>query len=237
MLTSKDLHYVDIRILKEKWSEERGQGVNTLQCVDWAFAGKSRTKKDAQTGDGPGSRSHTVWDHWIDSKGREGRSDEGDMTVQEDGTVLEEGVSLGPDGKEQKYEELWKDLPVDPLGKKHNRYSIVLHAEDSEQKLKGLVIKIGGWCQGIMKMDGRLTVERWQLKPKYGDASESPENAVEESTRTRNDWVRTFKVGTEILACEDICAHTYGKLGTNTTKLYGEKDNKTEWRVIEEYYW
>ena len=229
---------MDVRILKQKWTEEREKEIKSLECIDWAFAGKCRTKKDPNAGDGPGSRSHTVWDHWIDSKGNEAGSDQGDMTVQEDGTVLEEGVNVKADGEEQKYEELWKDIQVDPLGKKHNRHSIVLRAEDSEQEMKGLVIKIGGWCQGIMKRAGELTVERWQLKPKLGVESELiKENGIEESTRTRNDWVRTFKVGTETLACGRVCGHTDGKLGMNATKMYGEKDNEIEWRVVEEYYW
>ena len=222
--------------MKQKWTEEKRKDVKSLECVDWAFAGKCRTKKDANTGDGAGSRSHTVWDHWIDSKGDEADPDEGDMTSQEDGTVLEEGINIKADGQEQKYEELWKDLPVDPLGKKQNRHSIVLRAEDSEQKMKGLVVKIGGWCQGIMMKSDELTVERWQLKPKpEGDTENLDE--IEESTRTRNDWVRTFKVGTETLACGRVCEHTDGKLGMNVTKMYGERDNKIEWRVIEEYYW
>lgn len=238
MLTSKDLYYVDVRILKQKWLEEKGQEIQSLESVDWAFAGKSRTKKDANTGEGPGARSHTVWNHWIDSKNSEGGSDEGDMIVLDDGTVLEEGINIGPDGREQKYEELWKDLPVDPLGKKHNRHSIVLRAEDEEQKLKGLVIKIGGWCQGVLKRDGQLTVERWELRPKDGnETSQSQENQMAESTRTRNDWIMVFKVGDEVLACKDVCANTEGKLGMNTRKKYGRKHNENEWRVIEEYYW
>lgn len=238
VLTSKDLHYVDLRILKIRWLEEGVKEMQSPQCVQWAFAGKSRTKKDAKTGDGPGSRSHTVWDHWIDSEGNEGGTDEGDMTVLDDGTVLEEGVTLNSDGTEQKYEELWRDLPVDPLGKKQNRYSIVLRAENEEQYLKGLVIKIGAWCQGILKKNGQFTIERWQLKPKHEDEnSQVQANDVEESTRTRNDWVRTFKMGTEVLACKDVCEYTTGKLGMNATKLYGERDNEIEWRVIEEYYW
>ena len=239
VLTSKDLHYVDIRIFKQKWlEEEQRKDTQTSECVEWAFAGTSRTKKDAKTGDGAGSRSHTVWDHWIDSKGGEGGSDEGDMTLLEDGNVLEEGVNKLPDGTEQKYEELWKDLPVDPLGKKHNRHSIVLRAENEDQVLKGLVIKIGAWCQGILKKDGQLTVERWQLKPKSEDEHGRDSGAeVEESTRTRNDWVRVFKVGTEVLACKDVCENTAGKLGMNASKFYGERENKIEWKVIEEYYW
>lgn len=184
-------------------------------------------------------RSHTVWDHWIDSRGGEGESDEGDMIVLEDGNVLEEGTNLAADGStEQKYEELWRDLPIDPLGKKNNRHSIVLRAENKDEDMKGLVIKIGAWCQGILKKDGELTIERWQLKPKGEDGSdEGPQNEAQEATRTRNNWVRVFKVGKEILACRDVCRNTDGKLGMNKIKKYGEKHYEIEWKVIEEYYW
>ena len=226
---------MDIRILKEKLLAEEGKDTNTIACVDWAFAGRSRTTKDPTSGDGVGARSHTVWDHWIDSKGDDVPSDEGDMTVLEDGTVLEEGLNVHPKtGKETRYEELWRDIPVDLLGKKQSKHSIALRAEDPEQNIKGLVIKIGGWCQGIMHKDGKLTIERWQRKPELDDeADETYKINWDDPLRTRNNFVRTFKIGAERLYCREACGNTNGKIGMNRTQTY----HGIEWRVIEEYYW
>lgn len=212
----------------------------SLDCIDWAFAGKCRSQKDPTTGRGLGSRSHTVWDHWIDSKGDEEVSNEADMTIQYDLTVLEEGMTVTADGKEQRYEELWEELYIEPLGKKQNRHCIVLRADNMELKMKGLVIKIGGWCQGIMKKGDELTVERWQLKPSKPDDDEKASEIKtidDDPSRTRNNWVRTFKFGPETLACRDVCENADGKLGSTIVHLYGDKENLIEWRIIEEYYW
>ena len=159
------------------------------------------------------------------------------MTVLEDGTVLEEGWNVKEGGEKEKYEELWKDLPIEAAGRKGNKQCVVLKAEGEGGK--GLVVKIGGWCQGILRGKGGLTVERWESKPKVeGEAK----GGVEEETRTRNDWVRTFKAGKGVLPCGDVCAHTDGKLGLNHKKVYGEGDyadykDGLEWKVVEEYYW
>ena len=179
---------------------------------------------------------HNVWDHWIDSKSDEPESDEGDMTVQEDGTVLEEGINEdAASGSKEHYEELWEDLPVEPFGEQQNRSSVVLKADSSEDQVKGLVLKIGGWCQGILKNNRGLTVERWRRQPP-NDSMDGTALPVEEeeSTRTRNDWVRVFRVGNGTLPCESLCSYTDGRFGYN----HPIKDSSdVSWRVIEEYYY
>ena len=164
------------------------------------------------------------------------------MTIQYDLTVLEEGITVTADGKEQKYEELWEELYIEPLAKKQNRHCIVLRADNMELKMMGLVIKIGGWCQGIMKKGDELTVERWQLKPPKPDDDDDDKASEiktidDPSSRTRNNWVRTFKLGPETLACRDVCENADGKLGPTIVNLYGDKEKLIEWRIIEEYYW
>lgn len=229
---------MDVRILREELAQEKGKEINTAACLQWAFGGKSRTSRAANKEKGAGGRetSHTVWDHWIDSKSNDPETDEGDMTLQEDGTVLEEGVNLDPvTGAKIRYEELWRDLPVESFGKKNNRSSMVLRAEDLERNAKGLVVKVGGWCQGFMKVEDSLTIERWQWKPKGQTAVGAAMLEGVESTRTRNDWIRVFKIGTEILPCRYVLERTEGRSGSNLP--YKNHEDAIEWRVIEEYYW
>lgn len=234
-MTSKDSHFVDVRILRDKYEEEKGNDIQTKACLDWAFAGKSRITKEINRDAGKLKSWHNVWDHWIDSKSNDPESDEADMTLQEDGTTLEEGVNVDAvSGAETKYEELWKDLPVDPIGKKQKRSSIVLKADDSEIKVEGMVVKVGGWCQGMLKIGDKLTIERWQRRPVDQHEDEEEDDNVGESTRTRNDWVRVFRLGTATLPCKEICSRTTGKNGTNITM---KDDQQIEWRVIEEYYY
>ena len=229
VLTSKDSHFVDVRILLEPYKLEKGMASNTEACLQWAFAGKSRMTAEKKNEKGDTIFWHNVWDHWIDSKSNKPEIDEGEMTVQKDGTVLEEGVNVNAaTGAVEHYEELWDDLPVEAIGKKQNRSSIVVKADHPNENMKGLVIKVGGWCQGIAKHGDELTVQRWRRQP------QNESGHGDESTMTRNDWVRVFNLGTGVLPCMEICSNTTGKLGYNSVM----KDKcDVEWRVIEEYYY
>ncbi|KAK4694601.1 hypothetical protein P7C71_g3004, partial [Lecanoromycetidae sp. Uapishka_2] len=247
VLTSKDSYFVDVRLFKDKLEEERGKDENTEACIQWAFAGRSHATPQGARKDGMIQLSHTVWDHWIDSKSNDPDKDEGDMWVQKNGDVLERGKNSNPEtGEEIEYEELWHDLEVESMGKKHNHSSVVMRAENSEKNLKGMVVKVGGWCQGIMKVGDELTVERWEHK--LGSVSDNQQEAVRvqqnggwrtEKGRTRNDWIRTFKLGKGFLPCKDIVEETSGKLGLNhVVKDHPNYwESATEWRVLEEYHW
>lgn len=244
VLTSKDCYFVDVRILKDKYEEEKSKEENTEACIQWAFAGRSYTVTKGTKKDGMTQSSHTVWDHWIDSKSNSPDTDEGDMFVQDSGDVLERGKQKNPDtGEETEYEELWHDLEVASMGKKHNHSSVVMRAEEPEKNLKGMVVKVGGWCQGIVKVGDELTVERWEHKP--GSISDDEREVLRriglstELGKTRNEWIRTFKFGKGFLPCEYIVGGTSGKLGLNFV-LKQDPDywgKEIEWRVLEEYYW
>ncbi|KAL6718465.1 hypothetical protein ACLMJK_004556 [Lecanora helva] len=241
VLTSKDSYYVDIRILLETYEKERDLDTSTTACVDWAFAGKCRSEPQGARENGMIKLSHTIWDHWIDSRSDDPGVDEGDMWVQRDGDILERGKQKHPDtGEEIEYEELWHDLEVIPLGKKNNRSSLVIRAEDSEKGARGLAVKVGGFCQAILKTQDGLTIERWEHKSADFFESEAPVRGHGDSTRTHNDWIRTFRFGKGKLPCEKMCANTLGKIGLN--RIFGERVDSDcypdlAWRVVEEYYW
>lgn len=179
--------------------------------------------------------SHTVWDHWIDSRSNTPGSDEGDMWVQPNGDILEKGKSSDPvTGEEIEYEELWHDLHVEAFGKKDNRSSLVMKAHEPERNIRGMAIKIGGWCEGILKVEDELTVERWEWKPTECDSNVACTESSKEEERTRNDWIRTIKIGQGTLPCKEICSRSYGKFGLNAVL---KSTTDIDWKVAEEYYW
>ena len=229
-----------MRILKEKREEEKSKDTNTRECIDWAFAGRSRTTPHGARKDGMIQLSHTVWDHWIDSKSDNPGPDEGDMLVQEDGDVVERGMQKHPlTGQDTEYEELWHDLEVEAFGKKQNRSTLVMRVEDTERNIRGLAIKVGGYCQGILKTEGSLTIERWECKADTSDGGREDVSAWHHSQegRTRNGWFRTFRFGEENLPCITMCGHTSGKFGLNTTRTDSKDELELDWKVLEEYYW
>lgn len=66
-------------------------------------------------------------------------------------------------GGEYSYEELWTDLPLDTADSgKGARECVALQARGLETPRGGMIIKIGGWCQGILKNEYGVAVERWQ---------------------------------------------------------------------------
>ena len=235
MLTSKDAYFVDLRISLESYQQEKDKSIISKDCLQWAFAGKSRTARAKKNDKGDTVFWHGIWDHWIDSRTDDPEGDEGDMTVQEDGTVLEEGANTNTiTGTTERYEELWEDLRVDQIGQKGNKSSIVLRADDPVKNIRGLLVKVGGWCQGIVKDDGNLTVERWRRQLKADSEGDCSAMELDESTRTPNDWVRLFKIGSGIIPTDAVISETKGRLGLHA-QLKTRDD--TVWNVIEEYYY
>ncbi len=163
------------------------------------------------------------------------------MWVQYNGDILEKGKNTDPvTGEETEYEELWHDLQVEVFGKKHNRSSLVMRADEPGRNIKGLAIKIGGWCEGILKVGDALTIERWEGKATDCASDVASTEGSKEEERTRNDWTRTFRIGKDTLPCKILCERTWGKFGLNavlksTTDIDWKSD--IEWKVVEEYYW
>lgn len=177
------------------------------------------------------------------------------MTLQGDGSVLEEGFNITETGAKQgmclgenssklilslrsmhsnarslpDYEELWVDLPVEPLGTKGNKHSYVVRADDENKNCIGLVVKIGTHCQGMLKTAGRFTIERWQRIPSPNGEDTNP--AV---VRKKSNWVQKYRLGDASLPCKMICDRTDGKMGS---KFSLDQGDGIDWRLVEEYYY
>lgn len=116
------------------------------------------------------------------------------MFPQPDGVhTLEVGQMVNPEtGKLTRYEESWVDLKVavTEVGGEGKRWSVVLGLEDEVNGVKGMVVRVGQWCQGIIKARGEVAVERWEW--------------VVETTATggsKGDWKRVVRLGRLFLPC------------------------------------
>lgn len=174
--------------------------------IEWAFAGKTRSREINKPGGNGGPYKHSVWEHWIDSKSTTTTTtpepDEADLYTLPNGDVLERGKQSLPTiaaGKEFEYEELWSNVEVQAIpGERMDleeegrskKVSVVIRAEDQEGKVVGLVVRIGGWVQGVMRnKDGSLGVERWCWK------------GVEEEGKEGMGWRCVVQIGDGMMPC------------------------------------
>ena len=230
VLTSAESRFVDIRLLNPtpgSYSERHPECKCTTSCIqaynakdfftdplhssqiDWAFAGTSSSEIRV---DANGAQTvHSTWRHWVDSRfpTAEDVKDEGDMFPLADGRTLENGSMINPaTGRMTDYEECWKD--VDPLAneKGAGKVCTVLQIHDDAHKVRGMVFRVGQFCQGILRVGEGLSLERWQWEESGG-------------------WKRQARVGDQWIPCGVILEGERLKMGGEVT--YGD----FVWRVVE----
>lgn len=185
VLTSPRSSYVDVRFLKCFISRPDGAKLymSGFSGLQWAFAGTSESSVDDD------GRRFSTWHHWIDSNSDDPAVDRGEMITQENGRVLEQGTMVDPNtGKEESYEELWEEVPTEKLSSGNNaRVCMVLRTEDQEKMSRGMVIRLGDYCQGILKSQGRVIVQRWKWNfSNRADGSGSWRNVLTIGTNSKN---------------------------------------------------
>ena len=118
--------------------------------------------------------------------------------------VLERGKMRHPEsGEIREYEEAWKDPPV--LAVDGRCASIVLETKPNASGAKGMVVRVGQFCQGICRVGAVVVVERWawtenggwELSARIGDGTDLPCDvtwdgglaAGDECTRNGVSWI------------------------------------------------
>lgn len=219
--------------------------------LEWAFAGRSR-KEDAKPGPGEQKPAHAVWEHWVDSNSDDPATDEGDMWTQLNGDVLEQGQSVEPGtGVVTAYEELWRDLAVEIVGQERAFASVVLRTQDNRVGARGMVVRVGGWCQGILKVGNDLTIERWQWVSSTSklsrDAAQGNSNMDENAATPRSgtaledplliekpgqgDWQRVVRLGSHFVPCAV-------SFNPALIEMHGVVEvGDAKWEMIEKYHW
>nr|POF03869.1 hypothetical protein CFP56_21625 [Quercus suber] len=204
VLTSSDNYFVDVRIFKAsekqgKATSERDGDVLPAQRLEWAFAGTS-TSEWRNDHDG-GQIVHCTWKHFVDSKHSDatGVIDEGDMFPQSPphaDRTLERGRMVDPTtGRMTDYEEVWTDVVASKtLGGKGTVTVVVLRLCDENAKAKGMVVRVGQFVQGVVRVQEEFACERWEWEESQG-------------------WKRKARVGDLFLPCGaaiEACKITLG---------------------------
>lgn len=185
--------------------------------LEWAFAG---TAENAGSVSGGGTRR--VWKHWVDSRKKDatGATDEGIMTPYQgeggDGEELEleTGRMVNPaTGQEQDYEELWAEVPNEPAGNPSSKLCVVMVAQHSKSGTPtGLVIRLGRYCQGVLRVGDKFVVERWLWSVQAGT------------------WKRVVRIGDGEIPCS-LCCNEGGKLSVGNE--FKPAEGGFHWRVEE----
>ncbi|OAL39354.1 hypothetical protein AYO20_01224 [Fonsecaea nubica] len=175
VLTSTQSSFIDIRFpVKRQLSRPI-----TSDPSFWAFSGTSHTTFspfEGETVSMPYS-AHSLWKHDVDSKGL-GIVDEGDLFLLPNGDCMEVGMMQNPrTGNVEMYKEYWTGPPagVSSAGAEPGCCVVAkTHVSSNDQKgqdAAGIVIRVGNYCQGIMRQGtgeqgqseegNAVLVERW----------------------------------------------------------------------------
>ncbi|WXC61402.1 hypothetical protein SNK03_007277 [Fusarium graminearum] len=206
VITSPRLkRFVDLRILLPDNGSTDQNDILPFSRLDWAIAG---TTVSTQKPDPSGAlTSYSTFIQWISS--RELGNDAGFMYPQPgEDLTLEKGSMVNPDtGIDTAYEELWHDATPTAVPGEPDVRALVLQTEDEEKGVRGCVVRLGRYAQGLIRVGEEIALERWEW--------------------TEGGWKRTVRMGDEELPIEKI-------LGEETLD---EDDNVDvsgrTWKVIE----
>ncbi|KAF1942781.1 hypothetical protein EJ02DRAFT_375208 [Clathrospora elynae] len=203
VLTSPNKTFVDIRLYKPF---DVGAAAHPLpnqaepQRLEWAFSGTSSSRPTTITLPQHGKSakklkeerwanvSHATWTHWLDSRYAVGTLvfpvDEGDLYPIAPGLTLEVGSAYHPAlGAVKTHEEMWRDVDAVATNKTGSMMCVVLRVQADAAGVRGVVVRVGQYCQGIVMMGESTTVERWEW------------------VKGEDGWKRTARVGGLFLPC------------------------------------
>lgn len=220
VLTSPNNTFVDIRLFKPIHPSSTDDLPNKSEPgrLEWAFAGTSTSSPIALEPAGwEGKTSHSAWTHWLDSRYSVGHpdipTDQGDMFTIDNALTLEVGFAFHPAlGRVSGHEELWRDVPVQSTPDltptttstttpphPAQKTSVTLRLFDaSAPHIRGLVVRVGQYCQGIVMQGREVTIERWE----FVGATEGTLEAQSEVQRDEEwGWRRTARIGDLYVPC------------------------------------
>lgn len=128
---------------------------------EWAFAGEKMHLEDGRC----------QWSHLVDSratdKGTAAMPDVGQCQTLPNGDELESGEMINPtSGKLEAYQEVWRDEVV-PAGSWVTVLQLRRVASEGPEgdgdDVRGIFIRIGFWCQGVLRAAHGVVAARWQF--------------------------------------------------------------------------
>ncbi|KAF2191402.1 hypothetical protein K469DRAFT_458952, partial [Zopfia rhizophila CBS 207.26] len=195
VLTSPSQIFIDIRILKPIFSSDEllPNTGGPAYRLEWGFAGRS-TSAPIPRQETKGVK-HSIWEHWVDSRWSIGSPeipvDEGDLYPISSTQTLEFGTMFNPTVSAiHNYEEMWSDIEVQRCGTETKKWCVVLMVNDAANGVRGMVIRLGQYCQGLLKKGDSVTVERWEYVEKEKDGMD-----------VNGDWERVVRLGDSFVPC------------------------------------
>ena len=220
MLTSPLKTFVDIRYLKPIQAGESAlpnQGEEGR--LEWGFAGTSSSVSISK-GDGKEEEgiTHSTWHHYLDSRHPVADPsipvDEGDMYSLLPTLTLEVGHAFHPHlGRVAGHEELWRDVDATSTNARGTKECVALRCQDDEGGVRGVVVRVGGFCQGIVMQGAETTTERWEWKEEVGG------------------WKRVARTGGRFLPCLVVVGEEGVQVGGRV------RNGGVEWVVEEVWEW
>ncbi|KAF2462579.1 uncharacterized protein BDR25DRAFT_127596 [Lindgomyces ingoldianus] len=213
VLTTPRSTYLDIRILKPLTPTDNEplptRGGPTYR-LDWAFAGTSASRLiSSRESDGV---KHSTWHHWLDNHYPIGSPeiplDEGDMYPVSPTLTLEFGTMYNlPTNSLQNYEEMWKDLPVLATYPETVKWAMVMKLDEPAYGVRGMVVRLGQYVQGMLKRGEEVTVERWE----FVETKDGEGKVVD------GEWTRVVRLGDLMVPCVAAFEPENVELGTLVT--------------------
>ncbi|KAJ4378176.1 hypothetical protein N0V83_001010 [Neocucurbitaria cava] len=233
VLTSPNRTFVDIRFFKPfapAHSTPLPNQGGERERLEWAFAGTSAShaitlpETDNEEEESWEGVTHSTWTHWLDSRHAVGSSnipvDEGDMYPIASDLTLEHGHAFQPMVNAYKtHEEMWRDVAARSTNSSGSKICVVMRLQADAAGVRGLIVRVGQYCQGIVMQGGYCTVERWEFDEGKGDGEEAAK------------WVRTARVGDQHLPCGTTFRPEVLAVGTVL------KYHDYEWTVEEMWEW
>jgi hypothetical protein len=233
VLTSSQKHYVDIRVIAERPSKS----VDPAH-VEWAFAGHSASK----VVNGKTLSQWYHWIDSKTSTPEEVVDKGEMLPEDAEGLALEKGAMVNPaTGRMTEYVEGWQDVEiraVTPPGEEvvqsflqslqnrkvfieglqsastadSGKLSLVLQYENVERRARGMVVRMGQICQGVMRVGDEFAYERWEWT-------------------AESEWCKTRSSGDLDMPC-DVLTVLGEIIHADTTVRYGDGDDRT-WKCVE----
>jgi hypothetical protein len=236
VLTSSLKTFVDVRFFKptkpgESPLPEKGE----RERLEWGFAGSNASHAIADPNAPDGEEgwdgvTYSKWTQFVDSRFPVGSTDipidEGLMYPIDAQRTLEHGHMYHPSAKGVRtHEEMWVDPPVGSTSNDGKKRCVVLRLQNDGVGVRGVVVRLGKWCQGVVKMRNEgVTVERWEWT---GPADGKSGSGVEEAEQ----WHRIARIGDQMLPCAVTFRHEVLKVGGKI------KHGNYEWNIEEVWEW
>jgi hypothetical protein len=147
------------------------------------------------------------------------------FTLPED-RALEHGHAPDAFGVQRSHEEMWRDDAICATNAAGTKVCAVLRCVDEEAGVRGVVVRVGQWVQGLLWGPEGLTCERWEFE--FEDEDGKGIAGEKEETEA---WKRTARIGEGFLPCAVLMRTSVLALGG--TVQYGS----VQWRVEELWEW